>query len=60
LERHKNIDNIEYWLAVKIYNIDNNKIIEFVIVLEAKLEPTRRLGIYLVLVTILVEILDSS
>jgi hypothetical protein len=60
LEKHKNIDNIEYWLAVKIYNVDNNKIIEFVIVLEAKLEPTRRLGIYLVLVTILVEILDGS
>jgi hypothetical protein len=60
LERRKNIDNMEYWLAIKIYNVDNNKIIEFVIVLEAELEPTRRLGIYLVLVTILVEILDGS
>jgi hypothetical protein len=51
---------MEYWLAVKIYNVNNNRIIEFVIILKAKLEPTRRLGIYLALVTILVEILDSS
>jgi hypothetical protein len=60
LEKHENIDSIKYWLAVKIYNINNNRIIEFVIILEAEFEPIRRFSIYLVLVIILVEILNSS
>jgi hypothetical protein len=51
---------MEYWLAVKIHDVDNDRIIEFVIVLEAELEPARRLGIHLALVTILGEILDGS
>jgi hypothetical protein len=45
---------------IKIHDINNNRIIKIIIVLEAELEPTRRLGIYLVLVTILNKILDSS
>jgi hypothetical protein len=60
LEKHENINNIKYWFAIKIYNIDNNRIIKFVIVLKAELEPARRLSIHLVLVTILGEIFDSS
>jgi hypothetical protein len=51
---------MEYWLAVKIHDVDNNREVKFVIVvLNIELEPTRRLCIYLVLVVILGEILVS-
>jgi len=42
---------MEYWLSVKVHNVDNNIGVKLIVVFKYKLKSTRYFTIYLVLVT---------
>jgi hypothetical protein len=52
------VDNLKNWFTAEIYNINNNKKVKVVVILESKLELTKRLLIYLAIVTVLYKVLD--
>lgn len=47
------------WFSIKIYNIYNNILVKFVVVLKRKLKSTRSFAIYLALVAISSKIFNS-
>ena len=52
------MNNLEYWLAVKIYNVNNNTEVKVVVIFKGELKLARRLLVYLVLVAVLYKMLN--
>ena len=49
---------MEYWLAAKIYNINNNTEVKVIVVFKGKLKSARGLLVYLVLIVVLYKVLN--
>jgi len=49
---------LEYWLAAKIYNVNNNIEVKVVVIFKGKLKLARGLLVYLVVVAILYKMLN--
>ena len=49
---------MEYWLAAKIYNVNNNIEVKVVVIFKGELKLARGLLVYLVLVVVLYKILN--
>jgi len=49
---------LKNWLATKIYNINNNKEVEIIVVLKGKLESIRGLLVYLAVMAVFYEMLN--
>ena len=49
---------MEYWLAAKIYNVNNNTEVKVVVIFKGELKSARGLLVYLVLVVVLYKILN--
>ena len=49
---------MEYWLAIKIYNVNNNTEVKVVVIFKDELKLARGLLVYLVLVAVLYKILN--
>ena len=49
---------MEYWLAAKIYNVNNNTEVKVVVILKGKLKSARGLLVYLVVIVILYKMLN--
>ena len=49
---------MEYWLAAKIYNVNNNIEVEVVVIFKGELKSARGLLVYLVLVAVLYKMLN--
>ena len=52
------INNLENWLITNIYNINNNREVKIVVILEGKLKLAKRLLVYLVVIAVLYKILN--
>ena len=48
----------ENWLAAKIYNINNNKKVIFIVIFKGKLKLARGLLVYLVVITVFYKIFN--
>ena len=59
LEGGWEVDNLEYWLAAKIYNINNNIKVEVIVIFKGELESAKGLLIHLAIITVLSEIFKS-
>jgi len=44
---------LEYWLAVKIYNVNNNTEVEIVVIFKGELKSARGLLVYLAVMAVL-------
>ena len=49
---------MEYWLAAKIYNVNNNTEVKVIVIFKGKLKSARGLLVYLVLVVVLYKMLN--
>jgi hypothetical protein len=49
---------LEYWLAAKIYNINNNTEVEVIIIFKGELELARGLLVYLAVIAVLYKMLN--
>ena len=49
---------MEYWLAAKIYNINNNTEVKVVVIFKGELKSARGLLVYLVVIVVLYKILN--
>ena len=49
---------MEYWLAAKIYNVNNNIEVEVIVIFKGELKSARGLLVYLVLVAVLYKMLN--
>jgi len=49
---------LEYWLATKIYNINNNIEVEVVVIFKGELKLARGLLVYLVVIVVLYKMLN--
>jgi hypothetical protein len=52
LEGGRGIDNLKDWLAAKVQNIDNNRVVKLLVIFESEAEPVRGLLIHLAVVAI--------
>ena len=57
LEGGWEVNNLEYWLAAKIYNVNNNTEVKVVVIFKGKLKLARGLLVYLVLIVVLYKML---
>ena len=49
---------MEYWLAAKIYNVNNNIEVKVVVIFKSKLKSARGLLVYLVVIAVLYKMLN--
>jgi hypothetical protein len=49
---------LEYWLAAKIYNVDDNIEVKVVVIFKGELKLARGLLVYLVLIVVLYKMLN--
>ena len=49
---------MEYWLAAKIYNVNNNIEVKVVVILKGELKSARGLLVYLVVIEVLYKMLN--
>ena len=49
---------MEYWLAAKIYNVDDDTEVEVVVIFKGKLKLARGLLVYLVVIVVLYKMLN--
>ena len=49
---------MEYWLAAKIYNINNNTEVKVVVIFKGELKSARGLLVYLVVIAVLYKMLN--
>ena len=49
---------MEYWLAAKIYNVNNNIEVKVVVIFKDKLKSARGLLVYLVVIVVLYKMLN--
>ena len=49
---------MEYWLAAKVYNVNNNIEVKVVVIFKAKLKSARGLLVYLVVIVVLYKMLN--
>ena len=54
----RSVNNLEYWLAAKIYNVNNNTEVKVVVIFKGKLKSARGLLVYLALVAVLYKMLN--
>ena len=58
LKRGQKVNNLKNWLAIEIYNINNNKEVIFIVIFKGKLKLNKRLLIYLIVIVVLYKILN--
>jgi hypothetical protein len=49
---------LEYWLAAKIYNVNDNTEVEVVVIFKGELESARGLLVHLVVIAVLYKMLN--
>jgi len=49
---------LEYWLAAKIYNVDDNIEVKVVVIFKGKLKSAKGLLVYLVVIVVLYKMLN--
>ena len=49
---------MEYWLAAKIYNVNNNIEVKVIVIFKGKLKLARGLLVYLVVIAVLYKMLN--
>jgi len=49
---------LEYWLAAKIYNINNNTEVKVIVIFKGELELARGLLVYLAVIAVLYKMLN--
>ena len=49
---------MEYWLAAKIYNVNNNTEVKVVVIFKGKLKSARGLLVYLAVIAVLYKMLN--
>ena len=49
---------MEYWLATKVYNINNNIEVKVIVIFKGKLKSARGLLVYLVVIVVLYKMLN--
>jgi len=49
---------LEYWLAAKIYNVNNNIEVKVIVIFKAKLKSAKGLLVYLVVIAVLYKMLN--
>ena len=49
---------MEYWLAAKIYNVNNNIEVKVIVIFKGKLKSARGLLVYLALIAVLYKMLN--
>jgi len=49
---------LEYWLAAKIYNVNNNIEVKVVVIFKGKLKSARGLLVYLAVIVVLYKMLN--
>ena len=49
---------MEYWLAAKIYNVNNNIKVKVIVIFKGELESARGLLVYLVVIAVLYKMLN--
>ena len=52
------VNNLEYWLAIKIYNINNNIKVKVIVIFKGELKLTKKLLIHLAVMAVLYKILN--
>ena len=58
LEGGQEVNNLEYQLAAKIYDINNNIEVKVIVIFKGKLKLARGLLVYLVLIAVLYKMLN--
>jgi hypothetical protein len=58
LKRGYKVNNLKNWLAVNIYDINNNKEVKVVIILKSKLKSARGFLVYLAVITVFYKMLN--
>ena len=49
---------MEYWLAAKIYNVNNNTEVKVIVIFKGKLKSAKGLLVYLVVIAVLYKMLN--
>ena len=49
---------MEYWLAIKIYNINNNTEVKVIVIFKGELKSARGLLVYLAVIAVLYKMLN--
>ena len=49
---------MEYWLAAKVYNVNNNIEVKVIVIFKGKLKLARGLLVYLIVIVVLYKILN--
>jgi len=49
---------LEYWLAAKVYNVDDNTEVKVIVIFKGKLKSARGLLVHLVVIVVLYKILN--
>ena len=52
------VNNLKNWLAIKIYNINNNKKVKIIVIFKGKLKLIKGLLVYLVVIVVLYKIFN--
>ena len=58
LEKGWKINNLKYWLAAKIYNINNNIEVKVIVIFKGELKSTKGLLIHLAVIAVLYKMLN--
>ena len=58
MKRGYKINNLKNWLAVNIYNINNNKEVKVIIIFKGKLKLAKKLLVYLIVIAVLYKMLN--
>ena len=58
MERGYRVNNLKNWLAVNIYNINNNKKVKVIVIFKGKLKLAKGLLIYLTVIIVFYKILN--
>ena len=56
--KKKKFNNLKNWLAVNIYNINNNKEVKVIVIFKSKLKLAKELLVHLVVIIVLYKILN--
>ena len=58
MEESYKINNLKNWLAANIYNINNNREVKVIVILNGKLKSAKGLLVYLTVIIVLYKILN--
>ena len=58
LKRGWEVNNLKNWLTAKVYDINNNKKVEIIVIFKGKLKLTKGLLVYLAVIVVLYKVLN--